>query len=160
MTRSFKPILALLMMMLCGAAATAQSYMTFYNNDGSAKNSWSLLDVSKVTFDEGNIVVALSTGNQTYAINDVLSIKFTDTGSSDPTAIGRIDDDAAMLRIATGENSIRVIGANQGQVAIWAVTGQQIYDNHDWRGEEINISHLERGIYIITINNSTFKFKK
>lgn len=146
--------------MLCSGTAMAQSYMTFYGNNGKAQESWRLMDVGKVTFDEGNIVVAHSTGNYSFPISEVLSIKFTDSGSQGPTAVEKISDGVAQVRIATGENSIRVIGSTSGQVAIWAVTGQQIYNNRGWRGEEIDISNLERGIYIITINNSTFKFKK
>ncbi len=160
MTKSYKSLLALLMMMLCSGAAMAQSYMTFYDNEGKPKKSWSLLDVGKVTFDQGNIVVTQSTGTYSVSLNDVLSIKFTDTGDQHETAVEKISDDAAQPRIATGENSIHVMGATSGQITIWAMTGQLIYSNRDWRGGDIDISHLDRGIYIISINNSTFKFKK
>lgn len=159
MTRSYKSILVLLMMMLCSGAAVAQSYMTFYNNDGAAKEAWNLLDVGKVTFDQGNIVVKHSTGTYSASLNEVLSIKFTDTAPIF-TGVEKINDDVTQLRIATSEDFIRVMGATSGQVSIWSTTGQQIYNNRNWHGGDIDISYLERGIYIITINNSTFKFKK
>ncbi len=159
MTRSYKSILVLLMMMLCSGAAIAQSYMTFYDNNGAAKKAWSLTDVGKVTFDQGDIVVKHSTGIYSVPLNEVLSIKFTDTNPI-YTGVETMHDDAAQLRIATSDNSIRIMGATSGQVAIWAMTGQQIYSNRNWRGGDIDISHLDSGIYLITINNSTFKFKK
>jgi len=160
MTKSYKTILALLLAMLCFDMAHAQSMVTFYNNDGQAFETWSLNEVGKLAFDEGNIVVTYQTGTYTVALNEVLSIKFTDKTSPDVTSIEKINDDAALVRISTDESTINVTGATRGPVAIWAITGQQIYSNRNWNGEPIDIAHLERGIYIITINNTTFKFKK
>ena len=161
MTRSFKSSLVLLVMMLCCSLANGQSFMTFYDTDGGPMASWSLHEVSKVTFDEGNIVVKNLAGDDIFAINEVLSIKFTDQGiDDDPTSIEKISSDVSSIRIATDGNSVRVIGANAGRVAIWAANGQQLYNNRNWHGESIDITLLERGIYIITINNNTFKFKK
>jgi len=159
MTRQIKSSLVVLMMMLCCAAASAQSFMTFYDTAAKARESWSLLDVGKVTFEGGDIVVTCATGTHSVPITDVLSIKFTDEDLT-PTTIKNVTSDINPVRIASSESTVRIIGASKGSVAIWSVSGQQLYDNRDWRGEEINISHLERGIYIITINNSTFKFKK
>jgi len=160
MTKRFKSALALLMMVFLSGTAFAQSSMTFYDTTGQAKESWLLQDVGKVTFDGGNIVVTHFDGTYTTAINEVLSIKFTDVDNQDPTSIEKISQDKAQLRIVTGEQSIRVLGADSGAVTIWSVTGQQIYNNRHWNGEEINIAHLERGIYIISINSTTFKFNK
>jgi len=133
--------------------------MTFYNSSQEAMASWQLLDVNKITFDGGNIVVKSLAGIDNFALDQVLSIKFTDEPQS-PSSVKDVVSDKAQLRIAASDNSIQVIGANSGRVAIWAVNGQQLYENRNWRGEEINISHLQRGIYMITINNTTFKFKK
>lgn len=160
MTRSFKSSLVLLVMMLWCGLANGQSFMTFYDTAGGPMASWSLHEVSKVTFDEGNIVVKNLAGDDIFAINEVLSIKFTDQGIDDPTSVEKISSDVSSIRIATDENSVRVIGANAGRVVIWAVNGQQLYNNRNWHGESIDITQLERGIYIITINNNTFKFKK
>lgn len=159
MTRSYKSSLVLLLMMLCCGVAYAQSHMTFYDFDGQAKESWLLQDISKVTFEGGNIVVTHLTGTDTAPIGQVMSIKFTDE-QQDPTSVAKIDTDANQVRVATDNSSIRVLGATHGSVTIWSVTGQQIYSNRDWSGEEIDISHLEHGIYIININNTTLKFKK
>ncbi len=160
MTRSFKSSLVLLLMMvLCSGAASAQAYMTFYDHDGQAKESWALQDVGKVTFEGGNIVVKHSTGTDTAPIAQVMSIKFTDE-KQDPTSIEKLVADPAGVRIAAVGDMISVQGATQGSVAIWSVTGQQIYSNRNWHGEDIDIAHLERGIYIITINNTSIKFKK
>jgi hypothetical protein len=65
-----------------------------------------------------------------------------------------------VVNIAAVGDIISVQGATQGSVAIWSVTGQQIYSNRNWHGEDIDIAHLERGIYIININNTSLKFKK
>ena len=160
MTRSLKSGLILLRLMVCGGLASAQSFMTFYDTGGWPFTSWSLNEVKKVTFDAGNIVVKSSMGNDVFAISDVLSIKFTDSGAQDPTSISNIASDVQPVRIAADGNTVRVTGADKGSVSIWAVNGQQLYSNRNWQGEAIDIAHLQRGIYIITINNNTFKFKK
>jgi len=159
MTRAFKTILVLMLAMLSCGVVKAQKQMTFYEQYGHPMAVWNLQDVGKVTFEGGDIVVTHAAGTYSSPLAEVLSIKFTDDEQT-PTSVSQILDDASQLRIATSESTLRVIGANSGTVAIWSVSGQQLYDNRSWRGEEINISHLERGIYIITINNSTFKFKK
>jgi hypothetical protein len=98
------------------------------------------------------------TGIDKFDFSQVLSIKFTDDVDI-PSSIKTIHDDA-QLRIATSESAIKVLGATSGTVTIWNPSGQQLYSNRNWHGEDINISHLERGIYIITINNTSIKFKK
>ena len=159
MTKSFKPLLCLLVAMSCCVLAYSQSFVTFYDTDQDVLASWHLLEVNKMTFEGGNIVVKNQSGTKDFALNNVLSIKFTDEKQI-PSSIKEIANDKDLLSILAGENSIKVNGANSGRVSIWAVNGQQLYENRNWRGEEIDISHLQRGIYIITINNSTFKFKK
>ncbi len=143
----------------CSAVAHAQSFMTFYGTEQEVLNCWQLQDVNKMTFEGGNIVVNHRFGSQDYALNKVLSIKFTEEEQT-PTSIKEIVGKKDLLSVIAGEQSIRINGATSGHVSIWAVSGQQLYDNRNWRGEEISISHLQRGIYIITINNSSFKFKK
>lgn len=159
MTRSFKLLFCLLVVFSCSAVAHAQSFMTFYGTEQEVLNCWQLQDVNKMTFEGGNIVVNHRFGSQDYALNKVLSIKFTDEEQT-PTSIKEIVGKKDLLSVIAGEQSIRINGATSGHVSIWAVSGQQLYDNRNWRGEEISISHLQRGIYIITINNSSFKFKK
>lgn len=159
MTRSFKLLFCLLVVFSCSAVAHAQSFMTFYGTEQEVLNCWQLQDVNKMTFEGGNIVVNHRFGSQDYALNKVLSIKFTEEEQT-PTSIKEIVGEKDLLSVIAGDQSIRINGATSGHVSIWAVSGQQLYDNRNWRGEEISISNLQRGIYIITINNSSFKFKK
>lgn len=159
MTKRFKSLLCLLLAMSCFAVAYAQSYVTFYDNDQEVMASWHLLEVNKMTYEGGNIVVNGQMGTKDFALSNVLSIKFTDEKQI-PSSIKDIVSDKDLLNIVAGEQTIQINGANSGRVSIWAVNGQQLYENRSWRGEDIDISHLQRGIYIITINNSTFKFKK
>lgn len=159
MTRTIKTFMVLMLAMLSCGVAKAQTQMTFYEPHGYAIAVWNLQDVSKVTFEGGDIVVTYGAYTAANPLSEVMSIKFTDNEQT-PTSVEKILDDASQVRIAATESTVRVMGANHGAVAIWSVSGQQLYDNRNWNGEEINISHLERGIYIITINNSTFKFKK
>lgn len=159
MTRSIQSCLTLMVAMLCFGLANAQSFMTFYDTQQGAMASWHLQDVRKVTFVGEEIVVDATMGNTAFALSDVMSIKFNDVAPQ-PTAVTNILSDVSPLSIATTQDAIRVIGAQRGTVSIWAVNGQQLYNNRNWQGEEINIAHLQRGIYLITINQTTFKFKK
>lgn len=158
MTKKLKLSLALLAMMLCGGVAQAQSFMTIYNANGLPMASYGLQTINKVTFDDANMLVAIPEGNQAFDMNNVISVKFT---NEQQTAVEKINTDAAgKVRIASTGNYISVQGAQPGAVAIYAVNGQQVYNNSQWRGESISTAHLQPGIYIIKINNSTFKFKK
>lgn len=159
MNRIYQSFLALMLAVLCCGGAYAQSHMTFFEPSGGALATWSLLDATKVTFDGGNIAVTGKLGIDTFGFDQVMSIKFTDIEDI-PSSITAIRDDASQLRIATTEGSIKVLGATSGTVTIWNPSGQQLYSNRNWNGEDINIAHLERGIYIITINNTSIKFKK
>ncbi len=160
MIKIYKSFLALVLAVLCCGGAHAQSNMTFFEPSGGSLASWSLLDVTKVTFNGSDIVVTGKMGvEQYFDMNNVMSIKFTDSDDT-PSSVTTIRDITSQLRIATSESSIRVIGATSGTVTIWNPSGQQLYSNRNWNGEDINIAHLERGIYIITINNTSIKFKK
>ena len=159
MNRFYNSFLAFVLAMLCCGWAHAQSHMTFYKPNGKPLASWSLLDVTKVTFEGSNIAVKGKLDTEYFDFGHVMSIKFTDNEDT-PSSITSIRDNASQLRIAASEGAIKVLGATSGTVTIWNPNGQQLYSNRNWNGEDISISHLERGIYIITINNTSFKFKK
>ena len=158
MTKRLRLGLLLMAVMLCNGVASSQSFLTIYKQNGWPLTSFGLQDVNKITFDNnGNMIVNQTTGNESVDINNVMAIKFT---ADNKTAIEKIDNGINKVSIITSENAIIVKGADRGSVAIWAVNGQQVYNNGAWQGENIVTSQLPRGIYIIKINNSTFKFKK
>ena len=57
MTRTIKTFMVLMLAMLSCGVAKAQTQMTFYEPHGYAIAVWNLQDVSKVTFEGGDIVV-------------------------------------------------------------------------------------------------------
>lgn len=66
MNRIYQSFLALVLAVLCCGGAYAQSHMTFFEPSGGALTTWSLLDVTKVTFDGGNIAVTGKLGIDTF----------------------------------------------------------------------------------------------
>lgn len=46
------------------------------------------------------------------------------------------------------------------QLAIYSVNGQRMAYVSAWQGQPVDVSRLPQGLYLLTVNNSTFKFIK
>lgn len=120
--------------------------------------------ITKISFDDSalNIVDSNSEGT-TYAIDEIKSIVF---GQGEPSAVETLKTDKVSkitVFVPRDGNSLIVKGWDSTEAArieIFGTNGALLKRNDKWCGEEVDISALPSGIYVVKIGNKTAKIKK
>lgn len=166
MKRKLRIIPAALMLACCCGTAAAQSSQIELQVVGTGGSTiWSnpLDGVKRITFPQGNSLSFIDkdgTALYTTDINNVKKLLFynpTAAGINKPTANNAelslvVDDDQVSLKGWTAGNIARAV--------IYSTSGQAFYNEANWDGSAISISSLPKGVYILTVNNNSYKFRK
>lgn len=137
----------------------AQVKLVVHSVDGTLLEA-NLGDVKSLAFKETGFNLS-SKANQLlgqFAFKDVKKIEFlsTTTGVSDVIA------NSSQLGLNISHNALKITGwnGNSTPVNIFGVSGQCYYNEANWNGSEIDITTLPTGVYVLKVNNETFKFRK
>ena len=138
--------------------AWAQQTMLVYSIDGSELAKYSLTGSTRITFGEDKMTVKeTDQKSASFSLGQVRSIKFEDptsiqgvtTNNTRPTV--RLKGDLLFVEGLAGEAvDARIVGLN----------GTMVMRLDHFNGQPINVGSLPRGIYILRINNYSFKFVK
>lgn len=155
-----------LLIACCCSNATAQSSqveLQVVGNNGSTIWSHPLDVVKKITFPQGNSLSFIGQdGTSVLYSTELTNVKkllfdYSTVGIKDPSV------DGAELSLAVEDNLISIDGWTSGDIAratIYSTSGQAFYNDANWNGSAINISLLPKGVYILKVNNNSFKFRK
>lgn len=121
----------------------------------SATDTYALTDLQKITFSGGNVVVTPKSGTaSSVAIADIGRMYFdTEEGN----CIGQlpagscVDWDGSVLRID---------GMDGGDVKVFQTSGTLVASQPMGGQCRIDLSHLPKGIYVVSANGCNFKISK
>ena len=138
----------------------AQVKLVVHSVDGTLLTT-SLDEVKSLVFNESGFSVNPLKGQSlgTFDFSKVSKIEFV----SETTGIGDLIANPSRLGLSVSRSSLKVTGWNAGEsatVALYSMSGQCCYQDNSWSGEVINISTLPSGVYVLKVNNETFKFSK
>lgn len=156
----FKKILPLaLLFFIAGiSSVNAQTKMIVTSTPDGSATEFNLKDVKSLTFAPGNMMVnQWANESNTFMLKNVESIKF----QGDPSSVNEVAQDTEALHIVCEGNLLNVLGWTQGQaanVAVYNLSGQTLISLPCWNGDPIDMVVAPRGIYIIKINNKSYKF--
>ena len=164
MSKKYRTILlALLAFAGSGIKTNAQLKMVVNPSDGtSAAETFLVDDITKMAFaDNAMSIVGVST-TKTFAFSNVKSIKFEGiiTGIDAPVTSSS-GDGALDLYCRNGQ-----LGANgikdgaTATVGVYDLSGRVILSDRQWSGLPINITNLDKGVYLFKVNNKAIKFTK
>ena len=72
-----------------------------------------------------------------------------------------VTDKAAKLQVGFDGNTISVAGrAKAENDAIYSIGGEKVVNLKSWNGSPVNVGSLSNGMYILKVNNKSFKFIK
>lgn len=127
------------------------------------KNSFIFSEMKKIVFDSNNLIIVNIFGSEsnTYLFDDIRKITFSDTvtGIESTSVTGSSELD---IRLAADGSRIFVGGAAGSidkPVRLFSVAGTMVMAG-SLKDGSIDISALPQGIYILSVENQTFKFKK
>ena len=152
------------MAIVAAASASANTTMTVtYFDDSREATVVNLLDGSRLVFGGEPAFDFSNCGSAPGRINvaDVKRITFEGKW----TGVEGVSKEATSLRLRS--NPVEAIlsvegydGSKPAVVSIYSIAGREALHGENWKGEDINVSHLPTGVYILRINNSTLKFIK
>ncbi len=148
--KTCKFIVGALLMMSATAMADEFNYLTIGYSD--TEESISLPTISKITFSEGNCVVATTEGEFKFPLSEMKKMTFT----ANATAIEALPEEAP--GIAFQEGTLKVTG--DGMLRIYNANGMLTQMAKVKEGANVNLSNLPSGLYIVDMNGKVIKIRK
>lgn len=154
--------LALTALMALGATAMqADDKVVVVTKNG--QTAYDIDNVARIEFgDDALKVVETTDKGTTYAFGDVVKIVFTDdaTAIDTPTAEAKAQ---LTVTISTDGNSLTVNGWDTSKAAnlqLYSTAGASVQQVAGWNGQTVDISALPHGIYVVSVDGHTAKFRK
>ncbi len=156
-----KRLFASLIMASC-IAVTAMAQpkkMTVFFNNGNAAEATELSGIASLHFSDGNMLVKQKADwkEKAIALAEILSVKFTD--ADDLVAANEL----TKIIVTTTPDALYLIGYDSTQpqpAALYSLSGATVYSAAAQTSTSINISSLQKGIYILKLGNKSFKICK
>lgn len=162
-TRNLLPCAMFLCMSSVSVFARADNedkIMVHLGNGGDVQEV-ALSEVSKMTFGESDFSFVKTGGTAAYSYEDVYKMTFSLAG------IGVTDAGVPSSELVLYPNpasdfvSVRGWEAEESAVlSVYSLSGQCCLKIVSWHGEPVSVAGLGRGMYILKINDKTFKFRK
>lgn len=127
-------------------------------NDGTTEHI-QLKDIEKITFDADEMTLYWPHPPIKHSFSDFRSISFPFIGTQVPTRIIEKRDLSISIYPNPTTNWISTSKIHD-QVEIFSIDGQLVLHRSNNTAKSINISHLEKGSYIIKADNQTELFIK
>lgn len=161
---SKRQIILVLTVIMTMAISTAQAQVKLVvtPKNGGKATEYTLQDIRKITFDNDgmHIIGTNITPEPVWALSDIRTITFDGV----VTGIGDVVNNAAgNISISRNGDMLYVHGLESGlraDAAIFDLSGKSLLRTKVADGEAIDIAALRQGVYIIKINNATYKFVK
>lgn len=149
-----------LLLLLIGARSQAQTGVTVTYYDGTTQG-FNVTAAGKLYFESDNLNVKIdqSTTPTTIPVNIIRKIVFSNSLS---TPIVGQNKKNLVLYPNPSASAIR-IQSESGEALdtkIYSLTGQLVLQGTFQSGEEINVSELSSGLYLVQANGVTIKFSK
>jgi hypothetical protein len=125
--------------------------MKVFKKDGTHQ-SFKLKDISKMFCKDAQFHV-METKDVKISLTDISVIKFENLSGLETPRV--VDSESFSVKVC--DRIVKIEGINAGRVNIYSIGGQNLYSNPEWKGEDITLSNVTSGIYLIKVNNKTNK---
>lgn len=154
-----KLLIALGIAALLPLSTHAQEVMVVYGHSGQHLLESDVESISSLTPSDDVLNVKSRLGKvSAISLSDIRSIKFFPV----TTAIGKLQSTDGKLSFANNGDHITVSGWNgrEGRFAVYSADGSLVISGSRWTGTPISTTQLTPGLYILKVNNQSFKFIK
>lgn len=147
-----------------GVRAEGDELITIHLNSSEKPAQIAITDVSSIVFETSQ----LSIKDKQYAViqnfdySDVIKITFNEELNTESVEEKNSNATLTLFPNPVKDNiSISCDETMYGSdLCIYTLTGTLVTKQTNWKGENINVSNLNPGIYFININSTTLKFIK
>lgn len=154
-----KTLSTLAMLLFATTHTVADNKVMVVNGSSGSPVAVSLSQIRSVKFAGSSIQLFLldeSVGTLTIAYDGQSSIKFADEA---PTGIDLPKANKG-AEIAYAGNTLSAKGLDGASVTLYGVDGRQVMHFADWDGSPVNLATLSKGVYVLKVNNQSFKILK
>lgn len=147
------------MLLLATTQVGAEEKTLVVNGSSGEPVAVSLAQVRSVKLADNSIQLFLkgdAANTLTIAYDGQSSIKFED-GS--PTGID-LPRAGQGMEIAYAGNTLSAKGLTRANATLYSVDGQQVMRLTAWDGTPVNLATLGKGVYVLKVNNQSFKILK
>ena len=153
--------LALAASVMLPFSASADDVVTFRitGSDGTVKE-YALDDINRLAFQEESFTMIFNNGagDELFRYEDVLKMNF---GSMEHTAIQNVADEEGGITISYSGDMLSIDGCTAGtRMMVYDISGRPVMGSTVSGSAQISTQQLSAGVYILRINNKTFKFSK
>ena len=145
---------------ICSIQSTAQTELLIvYNND--TEESFIINEAGRLYFD-GSILI-IDEGDQFPISISVSDIRKITIPSNNTVSVPQNNDDNKIFiypNPASDYITIGNIGSNKVNIKLFSISGQLLSERYYMPNEQINISNLPSGLYILKTDEKTLKFSK
>ena len=134
----------------------AADNLTVYNGTSSTKLSLNF--IKGLTF-AGEQLMVYTTEKEAPAVFNLADVKGLVFGTT-ATSIGQLAGTKGQFNIAYRQGILSAQGISCAKTALYTVSGQRIMSISAWDGSAINTEGMANGVYVLKVNNQTFKFVK
>ena len=154
-----KFILSIFVITCCITSAVAQSVSLEINKTDNSQQKVALNSLNKLTFSGSDLVLNYNSGSlENIAMADIRKMNFGVI-----SGVVNVSDDINAISVypspATTWIKIKNLPAGNNHVNIYTVSGVLVLSSA-LQSETIDVSGLNRGIYLLKVNNQVLKFSK
>lgn len=155
---------ALLVFLCVSASATASNtnnnWYLFLWADDSTSVSFLITDIYSLSFSETEVIVSTDIATLSYPISNLLKLSY---GLIESTNQGLEDIPIDAVNVIFTNECVRISNIKKNsQIYLFSISGTLIYSQEMPRegSFDISLSNLCAGVYLIRINEKTYKFLK
>ena len=132
---------------------------SIYTNDGEV-STFKFEDNPKIEVKEGQMVVSFNSIEVSFDYSNLQKMVYQ-SSSDVTTGVASVLDDQPVILLEGDEIKVNPL-QKDAQISIYDTTGVLVESRNLKAGEshKISVADLSRGIYIITLNNTTYKILK
>lgn len=151
--KTIRTLLAALLLTV-SAHMTADDYAYLTIAQTSGETNYEISAISKITFDETNMILNLTDGSQQKLPLASLSKMFF---QNDPTAISTIGAEKSSFSLRDG--MLFVDGQQTGSITIYDMSGKAVRTVSAQEAQQgVSVSGLVKGVYIVKAGSQAKKF--
>ena len=156
-------LFASFLLFAASSVCNAQQIDSLVVSNGSGDKAFLLDDVRRIDFSsDGMTVVSRTSNDQVFAFSDINKVFFGGSTTDIRSVSGKVNP-SLLLRLTNQGNLLHVDGwvkSKSIQAEIYQANGTEVKFLKQWNGEDIDISSLPHGVYIIKLGSQAAKFNK
>lgn len=125
---------------------------------GASHSPFAISGVQRVNFGDDALTVVEADKESAFDYTTVSRISFT---QNEPSAIDKPATSSNTLKLSSNDGCLTVAGLDAPtQLSLYSQSGASVMQINGYQGASVSLSSLPNGIYVLKVNNQTFKIVK